>query len=147
LAFGTGNKTVGMEPDLLTNVRSLFAAIERGDRAALLAHYAENAVQIEHPNRLKPKGDRRAPEKMAEDLARGKQILRSELYEIANAVVSGDRVALQVEWTGVLAIAVGGLKAGDTMRSYSGIFLRFRDGLIVEQHNYDCFEDFLTPKA
>jgi ketosteroid isomerase-like protein len=133
--------------ELVTKARSLFAAIERGDRAALLTHYAQDAVQIEHPNRLKPKGDRRAPAKMAEDLARGKQILKSERYEIASAVASGDRVALQVNWTGVLAVPVGALRAGDTMRSFSGIFLRFADGLIVEQHNYDCFEDFLTPKA
>lgn len=136
-----------MEPELLTKTRALFAAIERGDRESLLALYAEDAVQIEHPNRLKPKGDRRAPAKMAEDLARGKQILRTERYEIVNAVVSEDRVAVQIEWTSVLAVPIGALAAGDQMRSFSGIFLRFREGRVVEQHNYDCFEDFLTPKG
>jgi hypothetical protein len=28
----------------------------------------------------------------------------------------------------------------------SGIFLKFEEGRIVEQHNYDCFEDFATPR-
>lgn len=135
------------EHDLIAATRALFAAIEAGDREALLARYAEEAVQIEHPNRLKPNGDRRAPAKMADDLARGKQILKSERYDIVNAVVSGDRVAAQIEWTGTLAVPVGALSAGDEMRAHSAIFLRFRDGRIVEQHNYDCFEDFLTPKA
>jgi hypothetical protein len=29
----------------------------------------------------------------------------------------------------------------------SGIFLKFQDDRVVEQHNYDCFEDFLTPRG
>ena len=48
-----------VEDDRLRAARRLLAAIETGDEAALRAIYAENVVQIEHPNRLKPKGDRR----------------------------------------------------------------------------------------
>ena len=67
------------EDDRLKAARSLLTAIEQGDRAVLLDAYAENAVQVEHPNRLKPKGDRRGPSRMAEDLSSGKKLLRSEL--------------------------------------------------------------------
>ena len=70
------------EDDRVKAALALFAAIERGDRAALLDLYAENAVQVEHPNRLKTNGDRRGPARMAEDLARGKTMLRSERYEV-----------------------------------------------------------------
>ena len=135
------------EDDRVKAARSLFAAIERGDREGLLAHYAEAAVQVEHPNRLKPKGDRRSPVAMASDLARGKQILREEHYEIVEAVAMEDRVALQVRWTGVLAVPVGALQPGDTMVCESGIFLKFAGEKIIEQHNYDCFEDFSASKA
>jgi len=135
------------EDDRLKAARSLLRAIEQGDQAALLAAYAENAVQIEHPNRLKSKGDRRTPTKMAEDLARGKAMLRSERYDVLEATVAGDQVALQVKWTGVVDVAVGALKPGDSMVCESGIFLRFQGDKIVEQHNYDCFEDFLTPRT
>lgn len=135
------------EDDRVKAARALFAAIERGDRAALLGLYAENAVQVEHPNRLKPNGDRRAPAKMAEDLARGKQMLRAEHYELVEATAAGDRVALQVRWTGVLAVPVGVLLPGDEMVCESGIFLRFEGDRIAEQHNYDCFEDFLSPRT
>lgn len=135
------------EDDRLKAARALLRAIEQGNRAALLAAYADNAVQVEHPNRLKPKGDRRAPAKMAEDLARGKALLRSEHYDVLDATVSGDRVALQVKWTGVLAVPVGALQPGDSMICESGIFLRFEGDRIAEQHNYDCFEDFLTPRG
>jgi ketosteroid isomerase-like protein len=147
LAFGTGKKAVEMMDDLLTKTRALFAFIEQGDGEGLRGLYAENAVQIEHPNRLKSKEDRRAPGKMVEDLARGQKILRSERYEIVNAVVSGENVAVQVEWTGVLAVPIGTLAAGETMRIFSGIFLRFLKGRIVEQHNCDCFEDFLAARS
>jgi hypothetical protein len=37
--------------------------IETGDKASLRQIYAQNAVQVEHPNRLKPKGDRREIER------------------------------------------------------------------------------------
>jgi ketosteroid isomerase-like protein len=130
------------EHDGLKAARALFAAIERGDTAALLDCYAENAVQIEHPNRLKPKGDRRSPTAMAEALGRGKQMLSAERYEVLDATGSGENLALRVKWTGTLAVAVGALKPGDQMVCESGIFMRFSGGRIAEQHNYDCFGEF-----
>lgn len=81
------------------------------------------------------------------NLARGKQMLRAEHYELVEATAAGDRVALQVRWTGVLAVPVGVLLPGDEMVCESGIFLRFEGDRIAEQHNYDCFEDFLSPRT
>ena len=66
--------------------------------------------------------------------------------ELTRTVAEGDLVALRVKWTGVLAVAVGRLQPGDSMLCESAIFLRFQGDKIVEQHNYDCFEDFLTPR-
>lgn len=130
------------EDDRVKAARRLFAAIAAGDTAALRSIYAENAVQVEHPNRLKPKGERREIEKMVADLARGKAILREERYDVIEATSAGDLVALQVKWTGVLAVPVGKLQAGDSMVCESGIFLKFQGDRIVEQHNYDCFGEF-----
>ena len=135
------------EDDRLKAARTLLKAIEQGDQIGLLRAYAENAVQVEHPNRLKPKGDRRGRARMAEDLAKGKAMLRSERYEVLEATVMGDQVALQVKWTGVVDVPLGALQPGDSMICESGIFLKFHGDKIVEQHNYDCFEDFLTPRA
>ena len=135
------------EDDRVKAARALLVAIEGGDREALLALYAENAVQVEHPNALKPNGDRRGPAQMMADLARGKAILRSEHYEVLQALAEGDAVAMQVKWTGVLAVEIGALKPGDSMICESAIFLRFEGDKIIEQHNYDCFEDFRTPRT
>jgi ketosteroid isomerase-like protein len=130
------------EDDRVKAARALLAAIEQGDGDALLAIYAEEAVQIEHPNHLKPNGDRRDPIAMVRDLGKGKQLLREEHYEVLDAMAADDRVALRVRWTGVLAVGIGALHAGDKMSCESGIFLKFQGDRIVEQHNYDCFEPF-----
>jgi hypothetical protein len=79
---------------------------------------------------------------MLRDLDRGKQLLREQRYEVISAVSDGDCVALQVLWTGVLAVPVATLGPGDAMRCQSAIFLRFQDDRVVEQSNYDCFEPF-----
>ena len=70
------------EDDRLKAALALLSAIERGDQIGPLHAYAKNAVQVEHPNRLKTNGDRRGSARMAEDLARGKTMLRSERYEV-----------------------------------------------------------------
>ena len=132
------------EDDRVKAARRLLAAIEQGDAATLRTIYAENAVQVEHPNALKGNGDRRGVEKMIADLARGKALLSEERYEVLEAVAAGDSVALQVKWRGVLAVPVGALKAGESMLCESGIFLRFQGDRVVEQHNYDCFAEFST---
>jgi ketosteroid isomerase-like protein len=49
-------------------------------------------------------------------------------------------VALEVLWTGNLAISYGTLKEGSQMRAHVAVFLEFRDGKIVNQRNYDCFD-------
>jgi ketosteroid isomerase-like protein len=140
-------KEMDMEDDRVKAARRMLAAIEAGDEAALRSVYAENAVQVEHPNRLKPKGDRRLVNKMMADLKRGKAMLRSERYDVLDVTAADDVVALQVKWTGVVNMAVGALQPGDSMICESGIFLKFQGDRVIEQHNYDCFEDFLTPRG
>src|SRR5690349_15502954 len=98
------------EDDRVKAARRLLAAIETGDEATLRGIYAENVVQVEHPNRLKPKGDRRALDKMMADLKRGKALLSEEHYEVLEAVSAGGNVALQVKWTGIVNVAVGALQ-------------------------------------
>ena len=47
-----------------------------------------------------------------------------------------------MEWTGVLAVAVMNLPPGSKMQAFVAMFLRFGDGKIVEQRNYDCYPPF-----
>ena len=81
---------MALEDDRVKAARRMLAAIEAGDESTLRQIYAEDAVQVEHPNRLKPKGDHRQIVKMMADLKRGKAMLRSEHYDVLDATVAGD---------------------------------------------------------
>ncbi|MEU5049278.1 hypothetical protein [Streptomyces sp. NPDC021096] len=52
----------------------------------------------------------------------------------------GDQVALEVTWTGTLAVPLGDLPAGHVLRAHIAVFLEFREGKIRAQRNYDCYE-------
>ena len=74
-------------------------------------------------------------------LVQGRQLLATEQYEITNALESGERVAIELDWRGTLAVPLGAtLPAGATMRARFAVFLEFTDGQIGAQRNYDCFE-------
>lgn len=128
-----------MSAVLKARVDAYLRALEAWDGEAVAACYAADAMQIEHPNQLKPKGDRRGVSQMIADLTRGRALLRQQRYEVRALVADGETVAAQLAWTGVLAVPLAGLQPGDEMRADSAVFFRFRDGRIVEQQNYDCF--------
>ena len=124
----------------LERARSYFAAIEAG--GDLGSYFSPDVVQREFPNRLVPNGATRDLAALATARERGRHAVQSERYEIVNAVEQNDRLALEVDWTATLLVSVGSIPAGGTLRAHFGVFLRYRDGLIVAQHNYDCFEPF-----
>src|SRR5215471_2304348 len=121
--------------------KAYLRAIERGDAGAL-AFYAKDATQTEFPNRLLPEGAVRDLAALGAAAERGKEAILNQNYEIVRAVEQGDDLALEVIWTATLAVPLGNLPAGGTMRAHFAMFLTFRDGLIVTQHNYDCFDPF-----
>jgi ketosteroid isomerase-like protein len=112
-------------------------AIERGDLEAAMARYAPDVVQVEYPNALKPKGDRRDKAALRRDAERGRMLLQRQRYEILNAVETDDELAVRVLWEGVLAVDVGPRSAGHSIQVASAMFFRFRGDTVVEQHNYD----------
>lgn len=125
----------------LSVVRSYLAAIERGATGDDLASFfAPDAIQVELPNRLNPQGGQ---SDLATILARadqGKKLLRSQCFEVKSETVQGDRVALEAVWSGVLAVPLGALAAGATLRAHFAMFFELADGRIRTQRNYDCFE-------
>lgn len=121
--------------------RTYLSAIETGETEEFLARFV--SPEIEHqefPNRLNSRGavsDRRAMKAAAE---RGRKVISSQRYEIRNIIGEDDRLALEVDWTGTLAIPFESIPVGGTMRAHFAMFLDFKDGKIVRQRNYDCFE-------
>ena len=127
--------------DNLAIARRYLEAIEHGAEGAALAEFfTKDVVQEEFPNRLSPIGQHRNLQALLDAARKGKKIISHQKYDVLNAIADGDHVALEVFWSGLLAVAVEGLPANSQLRAHVSIFLEFKDGKIARQHNYDCFD-------
>jgi ketosteroid isomerase-like protein len=125
----------------LERTKGFLRSLETRD-GSTLDYYAPDVVQRELPNQLTRDGATRDLAGLREAGARGRKAVSEERYEIASAIEQGDEVALELVWTAKLALAVGTLAAGEVMRAHLAMFLTWRDGKIVSQRNYDCFDPF-----
>jgi ketosteroid isomerase-like protein len=122
-------------------IERYLTAIEQGATGAALAQFYDPAVsQEEFPNRLMPNGARRGLAEILAAAESGQKVLTAQSYEVLNALVQGDEVALEMQWSGTLAVPFGALAAGDDMRARISSFITLRDGRIISQRSYDCFE-------
>jgi ketosteroid isomerase-like protein len=137
----TEQETTITATDNLAVARRYLEAIENGAEGGALAEFfTKDVVQEEFPNRLSPIGQHRNLQALLDSARKGKKIISHQKYDILNAIADGDNVALEVFWSGLLAIALEGLPANSQLRAHVSIFLQFRDGKICRQHNYDCFD-------
>ena len=120
--------------------RRYLKAIEDGDASYVLSLFSPDAVFEQLPNRVYPNGLRADVSRVAAAFEQGRKLFSRQTYEITNEAVTGNIVALEVLWTGTLAISFGTLAAGSQMRCHSAMFIEFRDSKIVAQRNYDCFD-------
>jgi catechol 2,3-dioxygenase-like lactoylglutathione lyase family enzyme/ketosteroid isomerase-like protein len=104
--------------------------------------YAPDVVIQEFPNRIAPQGRVRRAADIRAAYEQGRKILQSQSYKVQRVVQTGDEVAVELEWTGKLAVPVMGLPAGIEMKAFVAMFLTFRDGKIISQRNYDCYPPF-----
>jgi ketosteroid isomerase-like protein len=104
--------------------------------------YAPDVVVQEFPNRIAQQGRVRRAGDLRGAYEQGKKIMRSQRYDVRRIVESGDEVAVELEWAGVLAVSVMNLAAGSEMKAFVAMFLTFRDGKITSQRNYDCYPPF-----
>jgi len=64
------------------------------------------------PNRLFPKGERQYLAAALAAAERGKKATSRQIHKIKQEIAEGDRVALEVEWVGTLAVSFGSIPAG-----------------------------------
>jgi ketosteroid isomerase-like protein len=127
----------------LVIARRYLQALERGATGAELgSFFAPEVILDEFPNRVVPLGKRRGLAEAQEGAERGKKIMSRQIYKITREMADQDRVALEVEWVGTLAAAFGTIPAGGQMKAFLAVFLDFRDGKIIKQRNYDCYESW-----
>lgn len=123
-------------------VREYIAAIERFDVEAVGRLLDPDVVQIERPNKLYAKGQTRGYSEMTRDLPRGAKVLRQQSYPIGAIFEAGDTVTVETRWEGILNVPLGSLQPGDAMVAHICMVITLKDGRIIRQVNYDCYEDF-----
>lgn len=132
-----------MEFDILTIAKNYIKALKSGKSGKELSiFFHPDMVQTELPNRLNPKGVTSDINQVLDRTEKSKKLLKTQDYEVIDAIVNGDMVVLQIVWTGVVATSVGTISTGQTMRGQFAMFLQFQNGQISKQTNYHCFDDF-----
>lgn len=109
------------------------------------AFFASDILIEEHPNLIASRGRIRRAADLPVAYELGRQILKSQSYRVKHIVEAGDELAVQLEWTGILAVPVMNLPPGSEMKAFVAMFLTFRDGKIAVQRNYDCYPPFDPP--
>jgi ketosteroid isomerase-like protein len=126
--------------DNLETARRYLKAIESGQMEELAGLFDPEVIVEIFPSKFFPQGSRSNLAAIRAAAERGRKVMTSQTYEVKNAVVSGDQVALEIAWTGTLAVPFEAIPAGGQMRARFASFLQFRNGKILSQRNYDCYE-------
>jgi SnoaL-like protein len=108
----------------------------------LLRFYHPDIEQIEFPNAVTKNKVIRKLNDLKAGAEKGKTILQKEEYEVVKSYSFENIVIIEVIWTGTLAIPLGSIPVGGTMKAYFAQFYEFKDGKIIKLRNYDCFEPF-----
>jgi ketosteroid isomerase-like protein len=125
--------------------REYLRAVESMGPPESVARFCADDMEFyEFPNRIVPHGRVRRRAELNAAYGQAQKLLRSQRYEVRRVVDNGEEVAVELEWTGILAlpIAATNLQAGHEMRAFVAMFLTFRNGKIVSQRNYDCYPPF-----
>jgi ketosteroid isomerase-like protein len=121
--------------------RQYLKAIESGASAEDMTQFFAPEVIVEiFPSKFFPNGSRDNLAGVLAAVERGKKAITSQTYAVRNALSSGDQVALEIDWTGTLAVPFQTIPAGGKMRAHFAAFLQFKNGKIISQRNYDCYE-------
>jgi ketosteroid isomerase-like protein len=120
-------------------VTAYLRAVEAHDIETVAGLLHPEIELLEHPNRISPAGRRADAAAMRAAGERGRQLMASERYEIRHMIVEGDRAAVQIAWSGTLAVAAGSLPAGHVMQAHVCSIIEVRDGKVWRQEQYDCF--------
>lgn len=121
-------------------VTAYIRAIEAMDLEAVGRFLHPEVETVEHPNQLLPAGRRYDRAAMQAAGERGRAAMAHQSYEIRSLIVEGDRAAVQMLWSGTLAIAAGPLPVGHTMRAHICSIIELKDGKVWRQEQYDCYE-------
>jgi ketosteroid isomerase-like protein len=138
--FAATGPIVGDER-VLEQLNRYLAALERGVSGAELAEYfTADAREQGMPNPFSPRGDDRPLAEMLAASERGRQLFSAQRYELLSGVATAEWAAIEVLWTGTLAVAIDKLTVGSQLRARVALFFELRDGRIALVRHYDSYE-------
>lgn len=96
---------------------------------------------VEHPSSINPEGSQRDRHAMLGGLMVARGLLAWQRYDQREHDQLGpDRVATRARWQGQLLMDVGSLRRGQVVTAHVALFVTLRDGRIVHQENFDCYD-------
>lgn len=123
--------------------RRLHAALEAGAHGeALRDMFTPDAITIEHPNLINPRGARTDLEQMLANSVAGAGLLREQRYDVIDVVEAGELAVFRLLWTGVIARSVGPFAEDQVLTAHIAQFVRVSGGRISSIETYDCYEPF-----
>lgn len=136
--------------DIATNMTNLTQIAEefiktlqnRNSSEELIRFYDKDIEQTEFPNILTKSKTVRNLDELKQAAEKGRKVLLKEEYHILKSYSVDNTVIIEALWTGTLAIPIGNIPIGGQMKAHFAQFYEFKDGKIIRQRNYDCFEPF-----
>jgi ketosteroid isomerase-like protein len=108
------------------------------DALAALLH--PDARFVEHPNLVAPSGRRRDAAAARAAREHSRTLLAGHRFDVREHIVAGERVVTRATWTGTLARHAGAIAAGTELRAECCMVFTVRDGRILDQENFDCYQ-------
>lgn len=141
----TSQSTTGQVSDVESAVRRYYDVVADLSSGAedLQPLLAPDLHVTEHPNPISPNGGVRDRDATIQGFLAGKNLLREQSFDVHEIVVAGDRAAARLTWRGVVGVDAGPLVAGQELVAEIASFLTVRDGQVVEQETYDCYQPFV----
>lgn len=124
-------------------LREYLMALEKFEHGAALSRFlADDFVFHELPNRLVPEGRQRPLDKTLEASAMAPKVLERQVYVIRREVHGEDTSVVDVDWSATLKMPLGTTPVGGNISARLCMWVKFRDGKICEQTNFDCYRPF-----
>jgi ketosteroid isomerase-like protein len=129
-------------PDTPTSfVKRYLEAVGNGATGPKLAAFFDpEAMQEEFSNRLAPAGAKHDLAAVLAIAERDKKLMKSQTFEVKTLMAGGDRIAIEIAWSGKLGTPLGDLPAATELKARVALFLEMRNGRILRQRAYRCFE-------
>jgi hypothetical protein len=123
--------------------RALYTALEAGQHGeALRVLFTDDALTLEHPNLIKPRGGTAELAQMLAASSAGAGLLAKQSYDVHSALELGSLAIMRLTWTGVIARDAGPFCAGQQLTAKIAQFIETRDGRVAAIETYDCYQPF-----